>query len=149
MSLQTEVMQAMKEAMKSKDQIALEALRAIKSELLLAQTSTNAHEISEEEEIKLLQKLVKQRKDSATIFTAQNREDLAAPELAQIAIIEQFLPQQLTEQEVEQLITTIIQENNFSGMQSMGQVMGLATTQVAGRADSKTISSIVKKLLTA
>jgi len=148
MSLSTQIMEAMKTAMKAKDSVALEALRAIKSGILLAQTESGAkEEISEEDEIKLLQRLVKQRKDSATIYEQQNRPDLAEPELAQIKIIEQFLPEQLSEAEVEQLISKIITENNFSGMQAMGQVMGLANKELAGKADGKTISGLVKKLL--
>jgi len=149
MSLQTAITGALKDAMKAKDQITLEALRAIKSELLLAQTSGNSAELTEADEIKLLQKLVKQRKDAAAIFTEQGRQDLAEPELAQSAVIEQFLPEQLSESEIESIIKEIISNGNFSGMQAMGQVMGLANTQLAGRADGKTISSIVKKLLTA
>lgn len=149
MSLQTAITTAMKEAMKAKDQIALESLRAIKSELLLLQTSGTNTEITEAEEIKLLQKLVKQRKDAAAIFSEQNRLDLAEPELAQAAIIEQFLPEQLSENEIETIIKEIISNGGFVGMQAMGQVMGLANTELAGRADGKTISAIVKKLLTA
>lgn len=149
MSLQTNIMIALKEAMKAKDQVALESLRAIKSELLLAQTSGSATELTEADEIKLLQKLVKQRKDAAAIFLEQQRNDLAEPELAQAAVIEQFLPAQLSEADVEAAIKEIIAEGNFAGMQSMGQVMGLANTKLAGTADGKTISTIVKKLLTA
>ena len=149
MSLQTNITTALKEAMKAKDQIALESLRAIKSELLLAKTSGNSEELTEADEIKLLQKLVKQRKDAAAIFVEQGRNDLADPELAQAAIIEQFLPAQLSETEVETIIKNIIADGNFSGMQAMGQVMALANTKLAGTADGKTISSIVKKLLTA
>ena len=149
MSLQTNITAALKEAMKAKDQVALESLRAIKSELLLAQTSGSSAELTEADEIKLLQKLVKQRKDAAAIFVEQNRSDLAEPELAQAAVIEQFLPAQLSEADVEAAIKEIIAEGNFAGMQSMGQVMGLANTKLAGSADGKTISTIVKKLLTA
>lgn len=149
MSLQTNIMVALKEAMKAKDQVALESLRAIKSEILLAQTSGSAAELTEADEIKLLQKLVKQRKDAASIFTEQNRADLAEPELAQAAVIEQFLPAQLSEAEVEEVVKAIITEGNFSGMAAMGQVMGLANTKLAGSADGKTISTVVKKLLTA
>jgi len=149
MSLQTNITAALKEAMKAKDQVALESLRAIKSELLLAQTSGSATELTEADEIKLLQKLVKQRKDAAAIFLEQQRNDLAEPELAQAAVIEQFLPVQLSEADVEAAIKEIIAEGNFAGMQSMGQVMGLANTKLAGTADGKTISTIVKKLLTA
>jgi hypothetical protein len=148
MDLQTKIMDVMKNAMRSKDTIALEALRAIKSELLLAQTSTGSkEEITEADEIKILQKLVKMRKDSAEIFTKQNRSDLAEPELAQIAIIEQFLPAQLSEEEVEVIVSKIIAETGASGIASMGKVMGLASAQIGGQAEGKTISSIVKKLL--
>ena len=148
MSLQAKIMDVMKTAMKAKDSVALEALRAIKSEILLAQTSGNGDgTLSEEDEIKLLQKLVKQRKDSATIFTEQGRADLAEPELAQIKVIEQFLPAQLTEEEVENIVKNIIAEGGFSGMAAMGQVMGLASKALAGQADGKTVSTIVKKLL--
>ena len=149
MSLQTAITGALKDAMKAKDQITLEALRAIKSELLLDQTSGNSAELTEADEIKLLQKLVKQRKDAAAIFTEQGRQDLAEPELAQAAVFEKLLPEQLSESEIESIIKEIITDGNFSGMQAMGQVMGLANAQLAGRADGKTISSIVKKLLTA
>ncbi|WP_347066334.1 GatB/YqeY domain-containing protein [Flavobacterium sp. WV_118_3] len=148
MSLQTKIMDEMKTAMKAKDTVALEALRAIKSEILLAQTSGAGQELKEEDEIKILQKLVKQRKDSAAIFSEQGRADLADPELAQVAVIETFLPAQLSEAEVETIITKIIADGGFSGMGSMGQVMGAASKELAGKADGKTISTIVKKLLT-
>lgn len=148
MSLQTKIMDVMKDAMRSKDTVALEALRAIKSELLLAQTASGSkEEISEADEIKILQKLVKMRKDSAEIFTKQNRPDLAEPELAQIAVIEQFLPAQLSEGEVEAIVAKIIAETGASGIASMGKVMGLASAQIGGQAEGKTISAIVKKLL--
>jgi uncharacterized protein YqeY len=148
MSLSANIMEEIKTAMRAKDTVALEALRAIKSELLLAQTASgNKEEISEEEEIKLLQRLVKTRKDSANIFTQQNRMDLAEPELAQIAIIEKFLPAQLSEAEVEAVIAKIITETGASGIASMGKVMGIASAQLGGTAEGKTISTIVKKLL--
>ena len=148
MSLQTKIMDVMKDAMRSKDTVALEALRAIKSELLLAQTATGSkEEISEADEIKILQRLVKMRKDSAEIFTTQNRPDLAEPELAQIAVIEQFLPAQLSEDEVEAIVAKIISETGAAGIASMGKVMGLASAQIGGQAEGKTISAIVKKLL--
>ena len=148
MSLQAKLMDVMKDAMRSKDTVALEALRAIKSELLLAQTATGSkEEISEADEIKILQRLVKMRKDSAEIFTTQNRPDLAEPELAQIAVIEQFLPAQLSEAEVEVIVAKIIAETGASGIASMGKVMGLASAQIGGQAEGKTISAIVKKLL--
>ena len=148
MSLSTQIMDEMKNAMRAKDTVALEALRAIKSELLLASTASGSkEEISEADEIKILQKLVKMRKDSASIFTEQNRPDLAEPELAQIAVIEKFLPAQLSEGEVEAIISKIIAETGASGIASMGKVMGLASGQIGGQAEGKTISAIVKKLL--
>ena len=148
MSLSTQIMDSMKEAMRAKDTVALEALRAIKSEILLAQTASGSkEEITEADEIKILQKLVKMRKDSASIFTEQNRADLAEPELAQIAVIEKFLPAQLSEAEVEAIIAKIIAETGASGIAAMGKVMGLASVQIGGQAEGKTISTIVKKLL--
>lgn len=148
MSLQKQIMDALKEAMKSKDTTALEALRAIKSELLLAQTQSGAkEELSAEDEIKILQKLVKQRKDSAAIFSEQNRSDLADPEIAQAKIIEQFLPEQLSVDEVEAVVAAIIENGSFSGMAAMGQVMGLVSKELAGKIDGKTISTVVKALL--
>ena len=148
MSLSTQIMDNMKGAMRAKDTVALEALRAIKSEILLAQTATGSkEEITEADEIKILQKLVKMRKDSYEIFTAQNRADLAEPELAQIAVIEKFLPAQLSEAEVEAIIAKIITETGASGIAAMGKVMGLASAQIGGQAEGKTISTIVKKLL--
>jgi uncharacterized protein YqeY len=148
MSLQTQIMEEIKTAMKAKDTVALESLRAIKSELLLASTASGSKEdLSEDEEIKLLQRLVKTRKESARIFTEQNRPDLAEPELAQVAVIEKFLPAQLSEEEVEAVIAKIIAETGASGIASMGKVMGLASAQLGGTAEGKTISTIVKKLL--
>jgi uncharacterized protein YqeY len=149
MSLSIQIMDEIKTAMRAKDTVALEALRAIKSELLLAQTASGSkEEISADEEIKLLQRLVKTRKESARIFTEQNRLDLAEPELAQVAVIEKFLPAQLSEAEVETVIAKIIAETGASGIASMGKVMGLASAQLGGTAEGKTISAIVKKLLT-
>lgn len=141
-------MDEIKTAMKAKDTVALEALRAVKSELLLASTASGSkEELKEDEEIKLLQRLVKTRKESARIFTEQNRPDLAEPELAQVAVIEKFLPAQLSEAEVEAVIAKIIAETGASGIASMGKVMGLASAQLGGTAEGKTISTIVKKLL--
>jgi uncharacterized protein YqeY len=148
MSLQNDIMEGIKTAMRAKDTVALESLRAVKSALLLAQTETGAkEELSQEEEIKLLQRLVKQRKDSAAIYIQQGRQDLADPEIEQAAIIEKFLPAQLSEEEVEALVKKIIAENGFSGMADMGKVMGIASKELAGSADGKTISSAVKKAL--
>lgn len=148
MGLQANVMAKLKEAMKAKDQVALTSLRAVKAELLLAQTASGSNEgLSEAEEIKLIQKLVKQRKDSAAIFTEQNRADLAEPELAQAAVIEQFLPEQLSEAEVEKIVLQVIEATGASGMKDMGKVMAEVNKEVAGKADGKTISVIVKKNL--
>lgn len=148
MSLEVKIMDHMKEAMKAKDTVALEALRAIKSAIILAKTETGAADgLSEADEIKMIQRLVKMRKDSAEIFTTQNRPDLAEPELAQIAVIEKFLPAQLSEAEVEIIVAKIIAETGASGIASMGKVMGLASAQIGGQAEGKVISGIVKKLL--
>ena len=148
MSLQTKVMEALKEAMKAKDTVALESLRAIKSAILLARTEAGAsEELSEADELKLLQKLVKQRKDSAALYTPQGRNDLAEPELAQMAVIEKFLPAQLSEAEVEEALKGIIAQVGATSPKDMGKVMGAATKQLAGKADGKLISDIVKKLL--
>lgn len=148
MSLETQIMDEMKAAMKTKDTVALEALRAIKSAIILAKTETGASDaLSPDDEIKMLQRLVKQRKDSAAIFTEQGRKDLAEPELAQVAVIEKFLPAQMSEAEVETEVAKIIAEGGFSGMAAMGQVMGIASKNLAGKTDGKTISTIVKKLL--
>ena len=148
MSLEVKIMDHMKEAMKAKDSVALEALRAIKSAIILAKTEAGAADgLTEADEIKLLQRLVKMRKDSYEIFTAQNRPDLAEPELAQIAVIEKFLPAQLSEAEVEAIVAKIIAETGASGIASMGKVMGLASAQIGGQAEGKVISGIVKKLL--
>ena len=148
MSLQTKVMEALKEAMKAKDTVALESLRAIKSAILLARTEAGAsEELSESDELKLLQKLVKQRKDSAALYTQQGRNDLAEPELAQMAVIEKFLPAQLSEAEVEEALKVIIAQVGATSPKDMGKVMGAATKQLAGKADGKLISDIVKKLL--
>ncbi|MEZ4801877.1 MAG: GatB/YqeY domain-containing protein [Gelidibacter sp.] len=149
MSLQNDIMTAMKVAMKDKDQMALAALRAVKSEILLAQTETGSkEEITEEQEIKILSKLVKQRKDSAAIFSQQNRADLAEPELAQAEIISQFLPAQLSESEIEKVVVDTIAKVGAEGMKDMGKVMGIVNQQLAGKADGKTISTIVKAKLT-
>ena len=150
MSLLNNLTEELKTAMRAKDVLKLEALRAIKSAILLAQTSSGAAaDLSEDEEIKLLQKLVKQRKDSAAIFKEQNREDLAAPEEAQAAVIAQFLPEQMSEAEVEKVIERIIATSGTDGMKDMGKVMGMASKQLAGKADGKTISNIVKAKLRA
>lgn len=138
----------MKAAMRAKDTIKLEALRAVKGAILLANTESSSKDgLSEEEEMKLLQKLVKQRKDSAQIYKEQGREDLAEPELEQAAVIEEFLPEQMSEAEIEAEVEKIIADIGASGMQDMGKVMGLASGKLAGKADGKTISAIVRKKL--
>jgi uncharacterized protein YqeY len=148
MSLENKIMEAMKIAMKNKNQSALAALRAVKSELILAKTSGNAsEESSEAEENKLLQKLVKQRKDSAAIFSEQNREDLAQPELDQAAVISTFLPEQMTEAAVEKVVVEVIAKTEANSMKDMGKVMGIVNGKLAGKADGKTISGIVKRIL--
>lgn len=148
MSLEKDIMAAMKVAMKAKDQTALAALRAVKSEILLAKTSGDSEELKEEDEIKLVQKLVKQRKDSARIFSEQNREDLSEPELAQAAVLEKFLPEQLSEEDVTAVIKEIISKTGAAGMKDMGKVMGMANKELAGKADGRTISTVVKAQLT-
>ena len=148
MALEQEVMQKMKEAMKAKDTVALASLRSIKSEILKAKTaSSNKEDMSEAEELKLVQKLVKQRKDSAQTYKEQNREDLAEAELAEAKIIEQFLPAQLSEEEIGKDVEAIIAETGASSMKDMGKVMGMASQRLAGKADGKTISKIVKEKL--
>ena len=148
MSLQQELMVKIKEAMKAKDTVALESLRAIKSEILLAQTKGGASgELAKDDEIKLLQKLVKQRKDSAAIYKEQGRDDLAQPELAQVEIIAQFLPEQMSEGELKKVVAEIMEKVGATSMKDMGKVMGMASKQLAGKADGKAISTMVKQLL--
>lgn len=147
MSLQKQVMDKMKEAMKSKDTVALTALRALKSAFMLANTEAGAGELSEVEELKIIQKQVKQRKDSATVFTEQGRNDLAEPELAEAAVLEQFLPEALSEEEIGNIVEKTIADVGADGMKDMGKVMGIVSKQLAGQADGKTISAIVKAKL--
>ena len=135
-------------AMKNKDNDQLESLRAIKSALLLAKTQKNSNgEIGEVEEIKILQKLVKQRKESANIYTNQKRPELANIELSQAKIIERFLPKQIDADELEKIIIKIINETGAEGMKDMGKVMGIASNKLSGKADGKTISNIVRSKL--
>ncbi len=149
MSLETEVMSLMKDAMKSKEEAVLRGLRAIKAEIIKAKTEPGANgEISADTELKLLQKLVKQRKDSLTIYEQQNRPDLASKETEEIAVIERFLPAQMSEAEIKTAVEAIIAEVGAAGPQDLGKVMGLATKQLAGKADGKVISAIAKALLT-
>ena len=148
MSLEQKVMADLKTAMLAKDEKSLRALRAIKSAIIIAKTSEGAHgEIKEEDEIKLLQKLVKQRRDSLEIYEKQNREDLAEKEKEEIAVIEKFLPKQMDEIELKEIIAKIITETGASSPADMGKVMGAANKQLAGKADGKKIAGIVKELL--
>lgn len=148
MSLQQDIMTALKEAMKAKDQTALTALRAVKSAILLAQTESGAkEELAEDQELKILQKQVKQRKDSAAIYLEQGREDLAAPELAEAEVISQFLPEALSDEAIEKIVIAVIAQVGADGMKDMGKVMGVVSQKLAGQADGKTISNIVKAKL--
>ena len=147
MSLETQIMAQMKDAMKAKDEAGLRGLRAIKAAILLAKTSGGSGELTSDDEVKLLQKLVKQRKDSLDIYRQQNRADLAQKEEEEIAIIEKFLPKQLDTEELKTIIAAIIAETGASSAADMGKVMGAANKQLAGQADGKTISAVVKELL--
>ena len=148
MSLEQRIMADLKTAMLAKDEASLRSLRAVKAAILLAKTAEGSGgELKEEEEIKLLQKLVKQRKDSLEIFQQQNRADLAKKEEEEIAIIEKFLPKQLSPDELKELLTKIITEVGASSPADMGKVMGAATKQLAGKAEGKAISALVKELL--
>lgn len=148
MSFQDELNTKLKEAMREKNTVALESLRAIKSAILLLQTQSGAKETPDDSEItKLLQKLVKQRKESASIFRQQGRDDLAEPEEAQIEVISQFLPDQLSVSAVEKVIDEVIATVGATTMKDMGKVMGMANKKLAGQADGKLIAEIVKKRL--
>ena len=147
MSLQDSIMAAIKSAMKSKDSVALTALRSVKSAILIAQTSGSGSVMSEEDEFRLLQKLVKQRHDSARIFSKQNRFDLAEPELAEAEVISRFLPKMLDVSEVEKVVIDTIASLGASGMKDMGRVMAVVTKALVGKTDGKTISTLVKENL--
>jgi uncharacterized protein YqeY len=144
MGLEKDVMEKMKAAMKAKDTVALASLRSIKSEILKQKTSGSGSEMSEADELKLIQKLVKQRKDSAKLYQEQNREDLAREELDQVAILEEFLPQQLSEEEIRAQVKAIITDLGASSMKDMGKVMGMASKKMAGKAEGAVISKVVK-----
>ena len=148
MSLELKINTALKEAMKTKNQTALTALRAVKSAILLHKTQkSSAIELSQEDEMKILQKLVKQRKDSADIYIGQGRNDLADPELNEAELIQKFLPKALSEDEVKGIVKSIIEEIGAEGMKDMGKVMGITTKKLMGKADGKMISTIVKEFL--
>lgn len=145
MTLEEKINADIKAAMLAKDQGKLEAIRGIKSALLLLKSSGKP--VTEEEEIKAMQKMVKQRKESAEIYATQNRKDLADVELLQIAVIEQYLPKQMSEAEIKAVVQQIITQAGATSPADMGKVMGIATKQLAGKADGKVISGLVKELL--
>ena len=148
MSLQKQIMEELKLAMKSKDSVALQALRAVKSAFLLAKTEAGAgDDLTSEQEMKIIQKQVKQRKDSAAIFIEQGRQDLADPELKEVAILEKFLPEALSEEAIEKVVLETITKLGAEGMKDMGKVMGVVSKQLAGQADGKTLSGVVRKNL--
>lgn len=148
MSLEQQVMTEMKEAMKAKDEATLRGLRAIKAEIIKAKTEPGAGgEVSAEKEVSLLQKMVKQRRDSLSIYQQQGREDLAQKEEEEIRVIEKFLPKQLSPEEIKQEVQQIIAETGATSPADMGKVMGVASKRLAGKADGKTISAVVKDLL--
>lgn len=148
MSLKTQIQEEMKTAMKAKDQASLRALRAIKSAILLAETAEGHQgELTADEEMKLLEKQAKQRRDSLEQYRANNREDLAVVEEEELEVIMRFLPKQLSEAEIEAEVKAIVAQTGASGMKDMGKVMGIASKKMAGKADGKTISGVVKKLL--
>ncbi len=147
MTLEEKINTDLKEAMKAKNKLALRGIRAIKSAILLSKTDGSGTDLTEESEIKLLQKLVKQRRDSLEIYEKQNREDLAVTEREEIAIIEKYLPAQMSEADLEPVIAGIIAQTGAASMKDMGKVMGMASKQLAGKADGKLISGVVKRLL--
>ena len=148
MNLESKITTALKEAMKNKNQDALTALRSVKSAILLHKTQkSSSGELSHEDEMKILQKLVKQRKDSADIYKSQGRNDLADPELKEAELIQQFLPKALSEEEVRKIVKSIIDETGADGMKDMGKVMGISTNKLMGKADGKMIASIAREFL--
>ncbi|MBT8233666.1 MAG: GatB/YqeY domain-containing protein [Saprospiraceae bacterium] len=148
MSLEKSLMTDLKEAMKSKNQAALRAIRAAKAAILLQKTDGSGKVLDSTGEIKLIQKLVKQREDSLSIFEKQGREDLAVIEREEIEVLKKYLPQQLSEEELMPIIKEVIASTGAEGMKDMGKVMGMASAKLAGKADGKTLSGLVKKLLT-
>ena len=147
MTLEEKINQDLKDAMKAQDKVALRGIRAIKAAILLANTDGSGEKLDGDKEIKLLQKLIKQRRDSLEIFEKQNREDLAVQEREEIGVIEKYLPKQLSEEELTAVLQEIIEQTGASSAKDMGKVMGAASKALAGKADGKTISAIVKNLL--
>jgi uncharacterized protein YqeY len=148
MNLTERINEDLKQAMKNKDEVALRSLRAIKSALLLAKTDKGAgDEVDEQQGIQILQKLAKQRRESLEIYRQQNRADLATGEEQELAIIDRYLPQQMSEDEIRSIISRLISENNLSGAASVSKLMPLAIKELAGRADNKTVSAVARELL--
>jgi len=147
MSLENTISDAIKDAMRAKDKVALDALRAVKSQILLLKTEAKGAEISDEQEIAILQRMIKQRKDSAEQFNAQNRADLAEVEDAQSRVIEKYLPAQLSEEDLEKEMKQIIADSGATSAKDLGKVMGIASKNLAGKSDGKSISTMAKKLL--
>ena len=147
MSLESKITEDLKTAMKAKDQAALRGIRAIKAALLLVKTDGSGEAVDEAKELKILQKLVKQRKDSLEIFETQKREDLAVIEREEISVISKYLPQQLSEEEIGAIVAQVVADTGAVGMKDMGRVMGLASKKLAGKADNKMVAAIVKSTL--
>lgn len=147
MSLEQSIMADLKAAMLAKNEAGLRAIRAIKSAILLAKTSAGGKELSSEDEVKMLQKLVKQRQESISIYEAQQREDLAAPEREEVAIISKYLPEMMSEDDVRKAVKAAIEQTGAKSAAEMGKVMGVVTKALAGKADNKMVSAIVKELL--
>ncbi|MFN0189806.1 MAG: GatB/YqeY domain-containing protein [Bacteroidia bacterium] len=147
MSLEQSIMADLKTAMLTKNEAGLRAIRAIKSAILLAKTSAGGKELSEEDEVKMLQKLVKQRQESISIYETQQREDLAAPEREEVAIISKYLPEMMSEEDVRKAVKAAIEQTGAKSPAEMGKVMGVVTKALAGKADNKMVSALVKELL--
>ena len=147
MTLETKIMGDLKAAMKAKDQAALRTIRAIKAQILLQKTDGSGADLTEEMEIKMIQKLAKQRQDSLDIYVKQGRDDLAQIEREELEVLKNYLPEQLSEDKIKEIVEKIIAETGAQGMKDMGRVMGLASKEMAGKADGKTISGIVRNVL--
>jgi hypothetical protein len=147
MTLQSKIMDDLKTAMKAKDKVSLRSLRAIKAAILLAQTDGTGTEIDEEKEIQIVQKLIKQRQDSLKIYNDQNRPDLAEVEVEEIDVLQKYLPEQLSEDELKAAIQAIIDKSGANSMKDMGKVMGMASSEFQGKADNRMVATLVKQLL--
>jgi hypothetical protein len=147
MSLESRLMIDLKEAMKAKDKAALRTIRSLKAAILLQKTDGSGKEMTGDMEIKLIQKLTKQRQDSYDIFVKQNRPDLAEIESAELEVLKRYLPEQLSESAIKEIVDSVIAKTGAEGMKDMGKVMGMVSKELAGKADGKTISGIVKSAL--